>query len=179
MFSTKQKMEDGSVRRYIGFVAGPFSNFFKVDFKDPDGEHGEDGEDVVLNCVEQYFHWKKAVYFGDKETAKLILAEKDPKEQKKLGRAVKNFDPKTWEKISKDVMRKGLYAKFSLPGMKEMLLDTDDADIEECAPYDKFWGTGLSCDEALKGEKVAEGENNLGKALMETRRKIREEMAVA
>jgi ribA/ribD-fused uncharacterized protein len=170
MFSTKEKMEDGSVRRYIGFVAGWLSNFFIMCFI-------VDG--VQFNCVEQFFHWKKAVYFGDKETADLILAEKDPKGQKKLGRAVKNFNPKIWEDISYNVMLEGLYAKFSVEGLKQVLLDTGDAFIEECAPYDEFWGTGLSCDEALNGEKVAKGKNNLGKALMETRSKIREEMEVA
>jgi ribA/ribD-fused uncharacterized protein len=170
MYCTKEKMEDGSVRKTIGFVGYWLSNFFLMPFF-------IDG--VKFNCVEQFFHWKKAVHFGDKETADLILAEENPKEQKKLGRAVKNFNPKIWEDISYDVMLQGLYAKFSVEGMKYVLLDTGDAFIREDAPYDEFWGTGLSCDEALKGEKVARGKNNLGKALMETRRKIREEMGLA
>ena len=45
------------------------------------------------------------------------------------------------------------------PGFAQKLKDTGDADLEEASPYDSFWGTG----------KKGDGENWLGKVLMEVR----------
>lgn len=163
MFMAKEEMDDGSIKKYVGFVGGPFSNFFIINFV---------CNGVLFNCVEQFFHWKKAVHFKDEETANKILAEKEPKKQKSLGRSVKNFNQQEWEEISYNVMLEGLYAKFSTEGLKQVLLQTGDANIEECAPYDNFWGTKRSCDQALSNTSPVNGKNRLGEALMETRRRL-------
>ena len=47
------------------------------------------------------------VIFEDSIRAKLILATADPKEHKKLGRQVKNFDKVTWGRKSVEVVKKG------------------------------------------------------------------------
>jgi ribA/ribD-fused uncharacterized protein len=51
-----------------------------------------------VNCAEQFFMWKKAKHFGDEDSAWCILREKSPKKQKALGRAVRGFDEKEWDK---------------------------------------------------------------------------------
>jgi ribA/ribD-fused uncharacterized protein len=61
-------------------------------------------------------------------------------------------------------MRKGLKAKFtSHADLKEKLLSTGDALIEEESPSDSFWGIGAD----------GKGENWSGKLLMELRAALR------
>lgn len=66
-----------------------------------------------------------------------------------------------WHDKKFDVMRDGIRLKF-LPGtsLSEKLLSTGDAVLIEWAPWDEYWGSG----------KTGNGENNLGKLLMERRR---------
>lgn len=64
-----------------------------------------------------------------------------------------------WEEVKDDVMRIGLYAKFTQnPKLKEMLVKTNDSILEEASPYDSYWGTAKN------------GKNMLGKLLMELRK---------
>ena len=49
--------------------------------------------------------------FEDYRIAQAILLSCDPKEQKALGRKVKNFDPKVWDAYCKDIVRRGNMAK--------------------------------------------------------------------
>ena len=73
-------------------------------------------------------------------------------------------------------MYDGLYAKFSKEGLIDVLLDTEDAYIEECAPYDDIWGTKRSCDDSFMKTKDIEGKNQLGKGLMEVRERLMSEI---
>ena len=43
--------------------------------------------------------------------ATAILASHDPKEQKAMGRKVRNFDPEVWNENCKDVVKRGNEAK--------------------------------------------------------------------
>jgi len=69
-----------------------------------------------------------------------------------------------WDDIKIDVMKKCLWAKFSQNyELKNLLLNTGDVYLEEGNTWgDKFWGV-------VSGE----GENNLGKLLMEVRQELR------
>ena len=49
-------------------------------------------EDITYNCCEQYMMSEKAKFFNDMETNDLIMNAFEPKDQKKLGREVKNFN---------------------------------------------------------------------------------------
>ena len=49
--------------------------------------------------------------FGDDEMAKCILASDRPKDQKRFGRKVCNFDAKTWDEKCQDVVADGNYLK--------------------------------------------------------------------
>lgn len=47
---------------------------------------------VTYNCTEQYMMAEKAQLFGDKDSEDLIMISPRPRDQKYLGRNVKNFD---------------------------------------------------------------------------------------
>jgi predicted NAD-dependent protein-ADP-ribosyltransferase YbiA (DUF1768 family) len=69
-----------------------------------------------------------------------------------------------WEEVKMNVMKKGLYAKFTQnPALLESLLSTGEREIIENSPYDSFWGCGS------KGD----GQNHLGKLLMRLRSHLR------
>lgn len=56
-------------------------------------------------------YWKAKI-FNDEDTAILILKAKTPKEQKALGRKVKNFNTEEWNKVCKLIVYNGNYLKF-------------------------------------------------------------------
>ena len=49
--------------------------------------------------------------FVDKESATKIMATRNPKEQKALGRRVHPFDPDVWKEKCRDIVEKGNLAK--------------------------------------------------------------------
>lgn len=130
---------------------------------------------IKFTSMEQYFMYSKAELFEDKEIAEQILKTNDFAKVKKLGRKVRNFDNKTWDENKEQLIKKGIKAKFEQnPILKEKLLQTQDAILCECAVKDKVWGIGLSMTnpDRLDQEKW-QGQNLLGKALMEVRKDLR------
>lgn len=124
-----------------------------------------------FNCVEQYMMFRKAMIFGDTATAMKIMAATEPRDHKKLGREVKNFDPDKWDRVKINVVMAGVVAKFSQnPDLYSKLMDTKSAYLVEASPYDAVWGAGL--DEAgckamaaRLSENHMPGENLLGKII--------------
>lgn len=73
-----------------------------------------------------------------------------------------------WDLMKYSVMKRLLYQKFSYTEFKEILLSTDNADIIEGNYWhDNYWGDCY----CLKCTGI-EGQNKLGKLLMEIRRNI-------
>lgn len=132
-------------------------------------------EDTVYNCCEKYMMLQKANYFNDKEIANLIINTNDPKEHKKLGRLVKNFDKKKWDNIADFIVYKANYAKFSQnQHLKNKLLNTGNKIIVECSPYDTIWGNGLNITDTLNTpQNEWKGTNRLGNILMRVRENLR------
>ena len=64
-----------------------------------------------------------------------------------------------WMIIRDDVMRQALRLKFGDSEMRRMLLSTEERQLVERSPHDRYWGDG--------GDST--GENRLGKLLMELR----------
>lgn len=63
--------------------------------------------------VEQYMMYQKVMTFGQYGLAEKIMATEDPKECKDLGRTrFPEFDGKVWDKIAKQVVKRGVRAKF-------------------------------------------------------------------
>ena len=122
-------------------------------------------------------HWmmaKKAELFGDKEMIQKIILAKSPAEAKKLGRKVKNFDPKIWGENCFDIVCEGNYHKFSQhPDLNEFLLNTNQRVLVEASPVDKIWGIGMAQDNAhIENPRLWKGSNLLGFALMEVRDRL-------
>lgn len=65
-----------------------------------------------------------------------------------------------------------LEAKFEDPELKKILLATGDRIIVEASPYDCIWGVGLSEEDDDLYNGNWNGQNLLGKALMEVREKL-------
>ncbi|MGB4817632.1 MAG: NADAR family protein [Saprospiraceae bacterium] len=144
--------------KYYFFFGGMFSNWFPSYFT-------VDG--ILYNCGEQYMMYQKAVLFGDKESAKQIMCERDPAWQKQLGRKVKGFDKAEWDKVKYDIVKKGLREKFfQNPGCKDLLNACKDRIIVEASPTDRIWGIGYYAKDAMKN-RANWGENLLGKILTE------------
>ena len=128
--------------------------------------------DMNFTHAEQFMMFCKAMVFDDLETANKILASNNPKEQKKLGRGVANFNLEAWEQISKHIVYVGNYCKFSQNlSLKIKLLATKDNTLVEASPYDKIWGIGLKEDDprALKRDTWL-GENRLGEVLTQVKK---------
>jgi ribA/ribD-fused uncharacterized protein len=99
-----------------------------------------------------------------KEEQELFLAEMDdmsPGQAKRLGKSL-TLRP-DWESVRLDIMRDLTRQKYSKEYYRSKLLQTGDAEIVEGNTWgDTFWGK-------YKGE----GENNLGKIIMEVREHLR------
>ena len=106
----------------------------------------------------------------DPEERRKIAEAKTPGVAKRLGRQVQLR--KDWEEIKVDIMRLGLSLKFHAHmGLIEKLIDTGEADlIEGNTWHDNFWGICL-CPKCQ-----SKGQNHLGRLLMETRERFREEI---
>ena len=129
---------------------------------------------ITFNCAEQYMMYSKAMMFGDKYIADKVLQTTIPREQKALGRKVRNFDNAVWEEQRLDVLYEGCLAKFKQnPELKKALLSTDDLHLVEASPYDNIWGIGLDEDhpDATKPGNW-KGLNLLGEVLMKVRKTL-------
>lgn len=147
------------------FWDGPFSQWYPSFFT-------VDG--VEYCCCEQYMMAKKALFFGDNDTYKKIMETTSPREQKKLGREVKNFNEGQWNKVAKDIVEEGNYAKFSQnKSLKDILLATKGTSLVEASPYDKIWGIGLREGDPLTlSRETWRGTNWLGEVLDKVRDRL-------
>ena len=125
--------------------------------------------------AEQYMMAGKAQLFGDEEKRKEILACSDPKQIKALGRKVRGFDQKVWDKFKYAIVLSGNWYKFSQNRyLQEFLLSTEDSVLVEASPYDSIWGIRLPANSPeAQDPKKWRGQNLLGFALMEVRDELR------
>lgn len=151
---------------FVLFWRGPFSQWYESEFT---------VKGVTYNCTEQFMMAEKAGCFNDHTSREKIMATKSPKEQKALGRNVKNFDVEVWKEVCEEIVYVGNYAKFTQnPDLKEILLETKDRILVEASPYDKIWGIGLSqSDPRALDPNLWEGLNLLGIAIMKVRDKLK------
>lgn len=149
--------------KFTFFFGGPFSNWKRCSFIDDLGDE--------YNCVEQYMMAEKARIFGDDDTRLDILNSLNPREQKELGRKVVGFNAVYWSELSRNVVYKGCFYKFSQNDeLLKVLLETKGTLLVEASPYDKIWGIGLGLDNPLKDDpKNWKGQNLLGEVLTEIR----------
>lgn len=151
--------------------SSPFSNWNRKTFG-KDYQFELDGN--KYKHMEQYMMAQKALTFDDFYMYKKIMKTESARSCKRFGRNVINFDGKKWDEVKYDIVKKGLYAKFTQnEEFKKNLLDTKKKIICEASPYDKIWGIGLKAtDPKINTPEKWRGENLLGKILMEIRDEI-------
>ena len=152
---------------HVFFLRGVFSNFTSTPMMQYKGHS--------FQTTEQAFMWAKAQLFGDKDSARLILAEKNPAKAKELGRGVKGFNPTHWDINKEFLMYEVNLAKYSqFDDYKSVLLSTGEKQLVEVNGKDTIWGIGLYAnDPRILDEKQWRGQNLLGKVLMRVREELK------
>lgn len=177
--------------RFTFFWTGPFSQWHPSLFT-------VDG--VEYTHAEQYMMAQKAIMFegpelyvkdaegktimereycGAPETPKLttlgkIMQASHPREQKRLGREVKNFDESRWNAVVRNFVYKGNMAKFlQNPELRYHLLMTDGTTLVEASPRDRIWGIGVGEHDIRRMSRMTWlGTNWLGEVLTKVRNDI-------
>ena len=160
MFWGHQPARDGSITKSC------FSQWWMEDFC---------SAEYTYRCMEQYMMAAKAELFDDQEIQEQILNCNDPKQIKALGRMVRGFNQKVWDRFKYPIVLSGNWCKFSQNrDLQEFLLSTGDSVLVEASPYDSIWGIRLPAGspEAQDPQKWR-GRNLLGFALMEVRDELR------
>jgi len=156
-------------KEFVLFWSGVFSQWYASDFTI---------KGIKFTSAEQYMMYKKAMLFSDKDVADAIMRTNNPKEQKALGRKVRNFNSEIWEGICREYVYDANMAKFTQnPDMLKQLMDTEDREMVEASPLDKIWGIGLHFDdEAALDRDQWQGTNWLGEAIMRVKQELREDV---
>lgn len=134
---------------------GEFSNFYRsfmvIDRK-------------IYLTNEHYYQSQKFV--GNK-FEEIVRIQSSPMKAKRIARSIEaeKYLRPDWNDIKVSVMAKGLYHKFKNEILRNLLLSTGNSEIVEYSNKDKFWGRNSEND----------GQNILGKMLMELREQIRAE----
>ena len=151
-------------------VYGIFSQWQKCTFTDPNYP------DIKFNTAEQYMMYGKAQTFNNQDIAAQILVAKTSKDQKALGRSVKPFSDAVWDPVKFGIVERGNYLKLSQnEKFKKALMDTGDRLLVEASKNDSIWGIGFTATTAKTVPREKWGQNLLGIALMNVRKKIRDE----
>jgi ribA/ribD-fused uncharacterized protein len=156
----------------IYFWGGILSNWAKSNFR---ASLYDGGEKIRFNTAEQYMMRIKAEFFDDPASAKLIMQTASPKEQKRLGRAIRGYSDEGWNPVARDLSYVGIYQKFAQnKELRELLLSTGNKILAEASPVDKKWGVGLEhLDPRIHNKAEWPGKNWLGQILMKVRDDLR------
>jgi ribA/ribD-fused uncharacterized protein len=154
--------------KFSFFRGGPLSQWYPCKFKI---------NGIEFNCAEQATMYHKALLFKDADTADLILKALGPKEQKVLGRRVRNFDEERWTRFREIIVKTiNIYKFKQCRHPRNVLLDTKGTLIVEASPLDVIWGIGLSdTDERRFYPHMWRGQNLLGKILTQIRLRFERE----
>ena len=154
--------------KHVAFWGSAFSNFYpcKINL-----------DDELWISSEQFFMACKARCFDDMDAFYEIKKATTPEQAKKIGRKVKGFDDKIWDKVKYEIMLAGVYAKFSQnKDLKAFILspEFENKDFVEGSPFDGIWGVKMSYENPdIDNPENWNGENLLGKVLNKVREKIK------
>jgi ribA/ribD-fused uncharacterized protein len=156
---------------HIYFWGGIFSQWYDCKFVE---------DRITFTSAEQYMMYHKAKAFNDYGSMFLVMDTTSPREQKAIGRAIKGYSDEIWGPIRYATVVQGNYLKFTQnEDLKALILSTGNKHIVEASPYDKVWGIGLGpADDKVLDESKWDGQNLLGKAVMEVRDRIRFENGI-
>ena len=160
---------------FWGHKASPEGQVTESCFSQWWAEHPFQEEGIPYLTAEHYMMAGKAKLFDDAEVLSQILQCQTPAEAKKLGREVRNFEQAEWEKHRMEIVVQANILKFGQhPDLHAYLMMTGERIIVEASPRDRIWGIGMS----KNNEKAYfpaqwRGQNLLGFALMEARKRLR------
>ena len=111
-------------------------------------------EGLRFNSTEQYYCFRKCIFFKCFRQAQKILLTTDPAKIKELGngkflREIHrnkeennsiNFTSEKWAEIRIPIMWAALTLKFAIPELSRWLIETGKGFIVESNPFDSFWG---------------------------------------
>ena len=149
---------------------GCFSNWYPAEF-DYAGKH--------FAHVEQFMMFHKVLMFRKYDLADQIMGTDDPAICKKIaGQKFPEFNSELWEKTCQTIVKRGVKAKFlQNDDILKILLNTGNALLAECSPYDKKWGIGIDINDPDRYVIAKwKGRNLLGRILMEVREELRQEI---
>ena len=102
-----------------------------------------------------------------------MIASKNQKKAKELGRIVRNYDDKVWNDIRYKIMVDANKAKYSQNKELKKIITSDEfkgKGFVEASPYDLNWDCGYRESDTLADDETKrKGQNLLGKALDEVR----------
>lgn len=149
---------------------GCFSNWYHAEF-DYAGKHYANSE--------QFMMYHKVLMFSKFDLAEQIMQTTDPAKCKKIaGQKFPEFDSDLWNKTCTTIVKRGVKAKFAQnKDILEILLNTGNALLAECSPYDEKWGIGIDITDPNRFVIANwKGRNLLGRILMEVREELRQEL---
>uniref|UniRef100_A0A914N7H6 NADAR domain-containing protein n=1 Tax=Meloidogyne incognita TaxID=6306 RepID=A0A914N7H6_MELIC len=128
----------------------------------------------TFNTVDQYLEWQKARFFGDMEIASELLLTRNPTAIRRIGKRVRNYNQEEWSIVRNKVLYTGLWAKFTQNiQLFNQLRSTGDGLLAQASASEFYWSNGVRpTSVTLKDPSKWEGENYLGKLLMELRSEI-------
>ena len=154
-------MSDNVVLFYTQY--SPFSNHHRCSFT---------VDNVKYNSSEQFIMQQKSLLAGDDDTAQKIMREVSPVKQKQLGKTIKHFDRKLWEKEAKSRVKAGIRAKVVQNAyIKDLLISTGKRRIAEANPFDRLFAIGYSLEDEQSWDikNWDRGQNIMGALLEEIR----------
>ncbi len=109
-------------------------------------------------------HAYQAAKFSDETIVNAIRDARSAHDTKKIAQANRDKTRPDWQKVKLGFMEEIVRAKLlQYPYIREMLLESGDAEIIEDSPKDSFWGWGPD----------RQGQNHLGKIWMKLRAELR------
>lgn len=148
-----ERRDDRTIRFFGRF--SKFSNFHPVTLQ---------YQGFLFKSAEQLYHFKRAQMTNNESLAIAIALSLDPLDSKRLA---KDIEPEKDRDLR--IMREVIEMKFSKDTFKKELVNTKKAELIECNPHDRFWGSGYHLDEKTPTKS---GANHLGNVIMEFRNKI-------
>lgn len=161
-------------KTHVYFWNSSLSNFHKMSIE-IEGDKGE-----KFPTSEHLFMYYKALHFNDLDAAERITRVKPPAFAKDIGRAVRNYNDEEWDNVRYQYMVDTLRRKYANPSKeRDFLVGTHPKILVEGSPYDKVWGVGIHYkDRRIVDVRNWEGDNLLGKALMEVRKEVLDNLTV-
>lgn len=154
--------------KHVLFWGEEFSNFYPAPIR-----YEEDGDEYFFPTSEHMFMWQKAKHFRDEFSASAILNVEHPRDAKKIGRKVRNFDNDEWARVRYEKMLRAVTLKFTQnEDLREFLLskEFEGKHFVEASPFDEIWGIGYDENHVFADDETKwKGLNLLGKCLDEVR----------